>query len=89
MSKYTVILLRDTTFADRPDAEEFGKDTYIAYVYATSLKEAVLAAKREALQSDLKDMNGWMYEMQIDTGNYILVSVFEGYPKVVLHGWQE
>lgn len=47
---YTVLLLR-------PDyvAQEFGKDTFCAYIYAKDAQDAVDKARKEACLVDLED----------------------------------
>jgi hypothetical protein len=47
MKDYTVLLLRPDYMAD-----EFGKDTYMAYVSAKSVAEAQEAAQHEAYKAD-------------------------------------
>jgi hypothetical protein len=89
MKPYTVVLLRNDKFAERPDAEEFGKDSYIAHVTADDELKAVSAAKKEVLNADNRDMRGWMGEMQICTGDYIFVVLFDGHVQPKYFGWQE
>lgn len=50
MNNYTVLLLRPDYIAD-----EFGKDTYLAWVAANGVHDAIRTAQVEAVEADLDE----------------------------------
>ena len=60
MNHYTVLLLRPDYLAD-----EFGKDTYLAWVSANGVAEAMKAAQLEAT---LADAECWSLEEIVEEG---------------------
>lgn len=67
MKKYTVLL-------QRPDyvADQYGADTYMAWVRAVSVEKAIKVAQKEAVEFDDR-------EDSADPIDYYPLAVFEGH----------
>lgn len=70
MKTYTVLLLCPDYVAD-----EFGKDTYMAHVDATSVENAEDAARLEAKNADA---HAGQCPTEIDPDDYAILMVIEG-----------
>lgn len=78
--KYTVVLLR-------PDyiAEEYGEDTYVAFVETDaekSFKAAIVAAQKQVYKADRKD-KVWVESAD----DYKAIAIFEGHHECLYWAW--
>ena len=79
MSKYTVILMRPDSIADR--SVRF--DIYVGLVLANTTKDAIRIAQDEALAADIDD---GAVDPDFDEG-YPMLAVFEGFHTPIAFGW--
>jgi hypothetical protein len=88
MNPYTVILRRGAVFRDLPDYEPC--DSYTAIVTGSTYREAVQAAKAEALAIDRKNFAEALDEqgVELTTDDYLFLVLFEGHHEPKLFGWQ-
>ena len=75
IKKYTVVLLRPDYLAD-----DYGVDTYTAYVEAETIGQAVKKAQKDVFHSDENIANS--------QEDYRLCLMFEGYHAPVCYGWE-
>jgi len=85
MKPYTVIFLRPEHVA-KYNETPFGKDTYVAAVESENITEAIKIGREEVYQADISAFD--TDEVEIKRRDYKVVMVFEGHPKIALHGWQ-
>ena len=81
MKNYTVILTRPA-WARQVTETAYGQDVYFAHVGASTLREAVAAARKQVVGADADTLH--MHE-----SDYILTAVLGGHVTPVMFGWQE
>ena len=79
MNKYTVILMRPDSIADR--SVRF--DIYVGLVPADTTKDAIRIAQDEVLAADIDD---GVVDSDFDE-TYPLLAVFEGFHTPIAFGW--
>ena len=79
MNKYTVILMRPDSIADR--SVRF--DIYVGLVLADTTKDAIRIAKDEVLAADIDD---GVVDSDFDE-TYPMLAVFEGFHTPIAFGW--
>ena len=79
MSKYTVILMRPESIADRDVKFDF----YVGLVRAKTTKDAIRIAKYEALAADIEDET---VDSDFDE-DYPMLAVFKGHHTPIEYGW--
>ena len=79
MNKYTVILMRPESIADR--SVRF--DIYVGLVLANTTKDAIRIAQDEALAADIDD---GAVDPDFDE-EYQMVAVFKGFQTPIAFGW--
>ena len=89
MKPFTVILIRSEKFQGLPDAEPYGKDSYVAMVEADDISSAITTAKREAYDADEKDRQEDFEDAGITLDDYVFCLMFDGHITPCLYGWQE
>ena len=79
MNKYTVILMRPESIADRSVKFDF----YVGLVRANTTKDAIRIAQDEVLAADIDD---GVVDSDFDE-TYPMLSVFEGFHTPIAFGW--
>lgn len=80
--KFTVVLLRPDYMCDDVP---YGQDTYIGFVEANTIENAIKRARNEVLIADRQCDNAAPHTKPTD---YAVNLVFEGHQQPRLFGWQ-